>query len=168
VDAKKSVGGEKTNFEGKSKKGFLAITLVTVLSILAVIAVYSAFIASFTGEQVTVQGPSFSTSIVTYSSDNATWTQTLSVTAPGAWYSRLQVLPGYSGPVTITWQLQNETAPSTFTNVAGAYVQTNMMLNGSSEDVYASSDGTNNNNYNWGSLTTNGGAYEVYVSVSSA
>ena len=157
-----------TNFGGKSKKGLLAVTLVTVLSILAVIGVYAVLIGTFTGGQVTVGQVASST--ITYSSDNATWITPLSVSAPGdAWYSRLEVgANSYSGPVTITWQLQNETAPSTFTNVAGATVSTAIVLNGSAEDVYASTDGTNNNNFNWGSLTTTAGAYKVVVTVDSA
>jgi hypothetical protein len=168
VDAKRGVGGEKTNFEGKSKKGFLAVTLVTVLSILAVIGVYAVLIGTFTGGQVTVG--SVASSNITYSSDNATgWTSTLSVSAASdAWYSRLEVgANSYSGPVTITWQLQNETAPSTWNNV-GSAVQTSMVLSGSAQDVYASSNGASNTNFNWGSLTTTAGAYRVYVTVNSA
>jgi hypothetical protein len=157
-----------TNFGGKSKKGLLAVTLVTVLSILAVVAVYSAFIASFTGGQVTVQGPSFSTSVVTYSSDNATWDAALSVGSSDAWYARLEVAGGYTGPVYITWTLQQENADSSWSNVTGATTYTSVPLTGGAQLVYASSDGINNNNYNWGSVTTTGGAYRVYVTVNSA
>jgi hypothetical protein len=167
VDAKKGEGGEITNFEGKSKKGFLAITLVTVLSILAVIGVYAVLIGTFPGGNVTVG--QVASSSVTYSSDNATWISPLSVSAAGdAWYSRLEVgANSYSGPVTITWQLQQETNTTTWNNV-GSAVQTPMVLSGSAEDVYASSDGTNNNNFNWGSLTTTAGTYRVVVTVNSA
>jgi hypothetical protein len=141
---------------------------VTVLSILAVVAVYSAFINSFTGGQVTVQGPSFSTSIVTYSSDNATWTPTLSVDSSTAWYARLEVAGGYAGPVTIDWMLQEENPDTTWSNVTGATVSTSVPLTGAAQYVYATSTGTIGSNYNWGSVTTTGGAYRVYVNVYSA
>jgi hypothetical protein len=170
VCAKKGVGGEKTNFGGKSKKGFVAVTLVTVLSILAVIAVYAVLIGTFNGGQVVVQGPSFSTNtIVTYSSDNATWTPTLSVSASGAWYARLEVAAGYTGPVTITWQLQQENPDKTWSNVNGAtFGPTSVVFTGSAQYVYATSDGTIGSNYNWGSATTTGGAYRVSATVNSA
>jgi hypothetical protein len=168
--ARKSVGGEITNFGGKSKKGFLAVTLVTVLSILAVIAVYAVLIGTFNGGQVTVQGPSFSTTIVTYSTDNATWNTALNITTSTAWYARLEVAGGYTGPVTITWQLQQENSDSSWSNVNGASATTSTFvpLTGAAQYVYASSNGLSGNNYDWGSVATTGGTYRVSVTVNSA
>jgi hypothetical protein len=144
---------------------------VTVLSILLVIAVYAVFIGSFQGGEVTVGV--MGSSSVTYSSDNneaGSWTPTLSVSAAGiAWYSRLEVASGgFSGPVTITWTLQNETGTSTWTDVTGVTTSTSIVLTGSAQTVYATTDGTySSSNYNWGSNTTTAGTYRVSVSVDS-
>jgi hypothetical protein len=168
--ARKSVGGEKTNYGGKSKKAFLAVTLVTVLSILAVIGVYAVLIGTFNGGQVTVQGPSFSTNtVVTYSTDNATWSTALNIISED-WYARLEVAAGYTGPVTITWQLQQENAGSSWSNVNGANATTStaVPLTGAAQYVYASSNGLSGNNYDWGLLTTTGGTYRVSATVNSA
>jgi hypothetical protein len=159
-----------TNFGGKSKKGLLAVTLVTVLSILAVVAVYSAFIETFTGGQVTV-GQVASSSIITYNLNNdpsGSWTQTLNVSASGDWYARLEVAAGYTGPVTINWTLQQESADGSTWSPTGATVSTSVALTGGGQSVYASSDGTVGNNYDWGLVTTNEGGYRVVVTVDSA
>lgn len=169
---KKGIGGEITNFGGKSRKGLLAVTLVTVLSIVSVIAVYAVFIGSFTGGDVTVGG--MGSGNVMYSSVNAdpgTWTSTLSPSGAGvAWYSRLEIVAGgYSGPVTITWQLQQETGASTWTDVAGASASTSMVLTGGAENVYATSDGAYAaGNHDWGPNVAAAGTYRVFVSVGSA
>ena len=169
MGAKKNVGGEKTNYGGKSKKAFLTVTLVTVLSILAVIAVYAAvFLGSFQGGEVTIGG--MGSANITYSANNVdpgSWASTLQVAPSGAWYSRLEVAAsGYEGPVTISWTLQQEN--NTWQDVPSAAVSTSMVLNGSAQNVYASTDGTITNNINWGSFTSTNGTYRVYVSVDSS
>jgi hypothetical protein len=142
---------------------------VTVLSILAVIGVYAIIIGTFTGGNVTVQGPSFSTTIVTYSTDNLNWSPALNITS-GAWYARLEVAGGYTGPVTITWQLQQENNTSGWNDVTGAtFGPTSVALTGAAPQyVYATSDGTIGSNYDWGLLTTAGGTYRVSATVNSA
>jgi hypothetical protein len=146
------------------------VTSLTVLAIASVLVVYAVTIGSFTGGEVTVGGMASST--VTYSSDNINgpWETTL---APGSvsdlWYSRLEISAGdYSGPVTITWQLQKKTGTSTWEDVTSASTTTTMTLAGTAEDVYASSDGASTGNQDWGTYVTAAGTYRVIVSVESA
>jgi hypothetical protein len=148
------------------------VTLVTVLSIVAVISVYAVLIGTFTGGEVTVG--TVPLSYVKYSTVNAdpgTWTSTL--TPSGAlvpWYSRLEIPPGgYSGPVTITWQLENKTGASTWANVTVASQITDMVLNGLVQYVYATTDGIwAEGNHNWGANVPTNGTYRVIAYVNSA
>ncbi len=154
----------------KSRKGLLALTLVTVLAIVSVVTVYAVLIGTFQGGEVTVGGVGSST--VMYSLDNnqtGAWTTTLNASGPGAaWYSRLEINGGdYSGPVTITWQLQQKGA--TWMDVSGATATTSMTLSGTPQNVYATSDGAYGaGNHNWGSNVATSGAYRVLVTVQSA
>jgi hypothetical protein len=146
--------------------------LVAVLSIVSVIAVYAVFLGSFVGKDVTVGG--IGSGNVMYSSlnvDPGTWFETLAPSGPGVnWYSRLEVAAGgYSGPVKITWQLENKTGFSTWENVTGASATTNMVLTGLVQNVYATTDGSwATSNYNWGLNSTVAGTYRVIAYVESA
>ena len=171
-DQKRVQGGETTNYGDKSRKGFLAVTLVTVLSIVSVIGVYAVFLGSYTGGEVTVGG--MGSGNVMYSSVNAdpgTWTSTLSPSGAGiAWYSRIEIATGgYSGPVTIAWQLQQKTGASSWTDVTDANATTSMVLTGGAQNVYATSDGAYAaGNHDWGPHVAAAGTYRVFVSVGSA
>ena len=146
------------------------MTLVTVLSIVAVISVYAVLIGTFTGGDVTVGG--MGSGDLKYSSDNleaGTWASTLNTSGPGAtWYSRLDIAAsGYSGPVTITWQLEQKGAA--WTNVTGANLLTSMVLTGGAQNVYTSSDGTfATGNHDWGAHSEVAGAYRVMAYAESA
>jgi hypothetical protein len=147
------------------------VTLVAVLSIVAVVSVYAVLIGTFTGGDVTVGG--MGSGNLMYSSDNlegGTWTSTLSSSGVGvAWYSRFVIANGgYSGPVTITWHLENKTGPSTWADVTGATASTSMVLTGGAQNVYATSDGVwAAGNYNWGADSEQAGTYRVIVDVES-
>lgn len=157
------------NIENKSRKAFLAVTLLTVLSIVSVITVYAVLIGTFQGPgEVTVGGTG--TGSVMYTADNVTWAASLSRGTGAAWFSRLEIVAGgYSGPVTLTWQLQEKNGTDIWLNVTGT-TTTNVVLSSSSTQiVYATSDGApGDSNYNWGLSLTAAGTYRVRVYVESA
>lgn len=142
----------------------LTIAAITTVAVTAVL------IGSFQGGEVTIGGVAAST--ITYSIDNAlpgTWETTLTSTViSDPWYTRLEIPAGsYSGPVTITWQLQQKDGPSSWTNV-GTPQTTTIVLSGNAEEVYASNDGANSGNYDWATDATTAGTYRVDVTVESA
>jgi len=147
------------------------VTLVTVLSIVAVVSVYAVLIGSFTGGDVTVGG--MGASSLQYSTDNVvapTWNTTQTMGGPGvAWYARLEITSGYSGPVTIAWHLENKTEASTWADVAGATASTSITLNGTAQNVYSTTDGLwAASNHNWGTDCAWAGTYRVMVDVDTA
>ena len=158
--------------EGRSKKKLLALTSLTIVALLSVLTVYAVVIGNFTGGEVTVGGVGSST--VTYSLDNSeagTWSTTAApASASSQWYSRLEINAGdYSGPVTITWKLQQKIDATNWADVSGATATTNIVLSGVAENVYATSDGAySTSNHDWGADVTEAGTYRVVVSVESA
>ena len=140
----------------------LTITAITT------VAVTAALLGTFQGGEVTIGG--VATSEVTYSLDNSAYSTTLEPAgASTPWYTRLEISAGdYSGPVTITWQLEQKTGPSTWTPVSGATTTTDVTLSGAAEDVYASNDGQNTGNYDWSGDVTAAGTYRVVATVDSA
>lgn len=141
------------------------MTLVAVLSIVAVVSVYAVWIGAFQGGEVTV-GTSGSGS-VTYSLTNADpWESPLNNPTSSTWYSKLELAGGYSGPVGITWKLQKKTATSTWDNITST--PTSLVLTGSAQTVYASTDGSITLNHNWQADTTGSGTYRIIVEVNSA
>ena len=168
---RKVSGGEITNYGDNPRKKLLAVTMVAVLSIVAVVSVYAVLIGSFTGGDVTVGG--MDSSYIRYSSDNVeagTWNTTQISSGTGvAWYSRLEIPGGYSGPVTIAWHLENKTGASTWTDVTDAIASTSIVLTGDVQNVFATSDGLwAAGNHNWGSDCAWAGTYRVMVAVNSA
>jgi hypothetical protein len=156
-------------YEKRSKKLLITATALTIMTIVIIGSVYAAAILGiFQGGPVSVGGVSLGT--VSYSGDNSlpgTWTGTLQVSSSSdPWYVRIQV-SGYTGPVTINWQLQVETAPSIYTDVSGASVTTSVSLIGSSQYIYASNDGSNGSNQNWGNDCLTNGTYIVAATVES-
>lgn len=144
------------------------MTIVAMISTLAVTAV---LIGSFEGGEVTIGGVAASS--ITYNPDNnatGSWTTVLTASSVSdPWYARLEIGAGsFNGPVTITWQLQQKNGTDTWTDVSGASETTDLTLSGSAESVYASNDGTDATNRNWGSDVTEAGTYRVNVIVESA
>ena len=142
--------------------------MLTVLTISSVVVVYAVLIGTFTGGEVTIGGGA--TGTVTYSTDQSTWTPTLSpASAETSWYSKLNVNGGqYSGTaVTISWQLQRKTGDTTWSDVGDA-IPTNMMLAAGSQDVYATPTGVSTNNHDWGLDVTEEGTYRIVATVNSA
>jgi len=145
----------------------MTLTLLTAVSIALVVVAYAAVsIGTFTGGSVTVLGTA--TGTVTYSTTNdadGTWITALEPGA-GAWYSRLEIGAGtYTGPVTVTWQLQKNTG--SWVDVAGATQSTSITLTGLAQNVYASTNGANATNRNWATDTTGAGTYRVLATVAS-
>jgi hypothetical protein len=169
---RKSTRSEKMNKEKKSRKLLLIATVLTIAALVSVMFAYAAYLlGTFNGGEVTIGGIN-SSSTVTYSTTNsasATWTATLNQTVGSDWYARLEVTGGYTGNVTITWQLQQNTG-SGWANVSGTgttVTTNNVVLTGSAQDVYASGNGGITSNKDWGTLTTSGGAYRVTATVDS-
>lgn len=135
---------------------------------IATVAVTAAWLGTFQGGEVTIGGVASST--VTYSLDNSAYSTTLQPAgASTPWYTRLEISTGdYSGPVTITWQLEQKEGLSTWTPVSGANTTTDVTLAGTQENVYASSDGLSTGNYDWSGNVTAAGTYRVVATVDSA
>jgi hypothetical protein len=144
------------------------LTTLTIIAIASVVVTYAVLIGTFTGGDVTIGGAA--TGTVTYSTNNATWTDTLSpagVDTP--WYSKLNINGGqYSGSaVNITWTLQRKTGDTTWSNV-GANTTTLMALVAGAQDVYVTPTGVISDNRDWGLDVTEQGTYRVVATVNSA
>jgi hypothetical protein len=145
-----------------SWKAFLAAALLMVFLLSSVVVVYA---------EVIVGSPTLAPSTVTYSLDNAKagiWTTTLTPSGPSdPWYSRLEINgAGYNGPVTVTWKLQQKTGFSSWTDVSETAISMSIVLSGSVQNVYATSDGAYSSvNYDWGRDVTASGTYRVVVTI---
>ena len=141
--------------------------MLTVVA-MSTVAVTAVLLGTFTGDEVTIGG--VASSAVTYSLDNSTFSTTLEPAgASTPWYTRLEISAGdYSGPVTITWQLEQKEDLTTWTPVSGASETTDVVLAGTAEDIYASSDGLSTTNYDWSADVTEAGTYRVVATVDSA
>ena len=146
----------------QSKKAYLVAALLTVVALSSIVVAYA---------EVTVGSAAPLQGTVRYSLDNAevgTWNTTLTPNGPSdAWYSRLEINgAGYNGLVTITWKLQQKTGFSGWSDVPGAAISTSMVLSGSGQNVYATSDGSySSSNYDWGLAITASGTYRVVVTI---
>ena len=147
-----------------SKKAFLAIALLAAVLSCSVAVVYA---------QVTVGTAAPLTGAVTYSLTNAedgTWTTTAAPSCPTApWYSKLEInSAGYTGPVTVTWKLQQKTGVSNWTDISGAAMSTSITLTGNDQSIYATTNGVyGQSNYNWGQNVTTSGTYRVVATVTA-
>jgi len=142
--------------------------MLTILSAASVVTVYALLIGTFTGGNVTIGGSAIGT--VTYSTDQITWTESISpANASTSWYSKLNVDGGqYSGTaVTISWQLQRKIDDTTWSNVGSATL-TSITLGAGAQDVYATPTGVSTSNRDWGLDVTEQGTYRVVTSVNSA
>jgi len=158
------------NYGNRSRKSLIMLTMLTILSAASVVAVYAALIGTFAGGNVTIGGDT--TGAVTYSSsvgEAGPWTTSLApADASASWYSKLNVNGGqYSGTaVTISWQLQQKTSETTWTDV-GSPTTTSMTLGAGSQDVYATPTGASTNNRDWGLDVTEQGTYRVVTTCST-
>ena len=96
---------KKMTNEKRSRKILIIATALMIVALGAVIAVYAtSILGTFTGGTVTVEQI---TGTVSYSSTNsAPWTSTLQPYIGSSWYSQLEISGGYTGSVTVTFQLQ--------------------------------------------------------------
>lgn len=144
----------------RSQKGFVAVTIITLLAISLVIVAYATLLSTFTGDEVVVGTVAGS---VWYSTDNTAagpWTATLEVDNDSvSWYSMVNFTSGYTGQVSITWQLEKMTV--TWGNVTGASQATTVELTGSGQEVYASATGILTGNRDWSGDLTGNGQYRV-------
>jgi len=144
-------------------KAFQKLTLLTILAFLGVTGVYGVTTLYFYGSDVQVVSVSLE---VQYSIDGNEWTDTLEPIALGSsWYARVNVTKsGYAGEVTITWTLQKKSGES-YVDVANGVI-TNVELTGEAgQIIYATSTGSEVNNYDWGQLITEEGTYRIKVGV---
>ena len=151
----------------RSKKLLFISTALTILALSSVLTVYAAvFLGTINGDAVTVHG--VASGIIKYNTvDDGTGTWQTNLEPSGAWYTQLALDGGYSGPVSIIWQLQSY-ATGTWVNVGGATVTTTITLTGEAQLVYAKADGTLLGSRNWALDATSGGTYRVIATINSA
>jgi hypothetical protein len=143
-----------------SRKAFIATALLIVFILSSIAVVYA---------ETTASCATLPQGTITYSLNNAeagTWSTTLTLSGPSDnWYSRLEI-NGHNGPVTVTWMLQQKTGVSSWTDVSGAAISTSILLSGSAQNVYATSNGAyGSGNCNWGQDVTASGTYRVVATV---
>lgn len=152
----------------KSRKLLLFSTALMIISLASVLTVYaSVVLGTFSGNAFTVNNVTAGT--VTYSTDGSTgWTATpTDFNVGGSLYARFELTStSYSGPATITWQLQENNGG--WTNVTSSQQTTTVALTGSAQTIYASDLGLTTGDYNWGNDITTGGSYRVTATISTA
>jgi hypothetical protein len=146
----------------KSRKGFMTLTLLTIASIALVVVAYAVVtIGTFQGGNVTVTR--LTGAGVSYSPNESTWTSTLDA-GMNAWYSKVSI-DTYTGPVTVTWQLQQNTG--TWVGVGDPTTTTITLTGGANQLVYATANGQASGNRDWSQDATTTGTYRVLVTVAS-
>jgi hypothetical protein len=163
------------NVNRKSQRAFVTITLMTVFSVSIVLIVYAALLGTISGPgEVTVGGVGGD---IYYSIDNVipgTWTTSIGgsgqpINVGAAWYARWVTSAGYTGPITIIWQLQQKQPDTSWADIVGKTASTTSKLNGTlGEFVYATATGgAGSTNHNWGSDITTQGTYRITATVST-
>jgi len=152
----------------KPQRAFLAVTMMTMLAVAAIFIVYAVTLSTITGGTVTVNSVQGTIYYSETNSTSATWTDTLgsggTLGVGQPWYARLNITSsGYSEAVTIAWTLYF----SNGTAVSGATQSTSKTLSGSTEAVYASSNGNILTNKDWGAYTTSAGDYYLKAVISA-
>lgn len=155
----------------RSKKFLFVSTAITIIALASVLTVSAAvLLGTINGGSVTVHGDA--TGTITYSTTfdgngDTDWDTTLVAVTGGSWFTKLEVDAGYSGPVTITWQLESYATGSWVSE--GTPIVTSFTLDGDGNDVYATANGAVTNNHDWSTTATSGQAtYRVVVTISSA
>jgi hypothetical protein len=150
----------------KSRKLLFVATALTIISLASLLTVYAAVLGTFNGNAFTVNNVTSGT--VTYSADGSTsWGASPAPFNVGDHlYARFELTAtSYSGPATITWQLQKDN--SGWANV-GSPVTTTVSLTGSAQTIYASANGLTANNHDWGDDISTGGSYRVTATIATA
>ena len=158
----------------RSQREFVVVTLIALLATASIIVLYGAMLGTFEGGKVTVVALN---GTLKYNKTNSTtasdWNTTLGNVAIGdPWYALFNTSStGYQGDVNITWTLQNETSTDVWVDVTPGVNQTtnNYYLDGTAGQViYASTDGDQGTNRNWGASTTSAGTYRIKMTVITA
>lgn len=154
------------NNKKKSRKLLFVATVLTIAALATVLLVYAVTIYTFTGGNVTVTGVASGTIEYATTNTSPAWATTLSPT--GAWYAELVLgsTSAYKGAVTITWQLQIDNSGS-WVPVGSPVVTSGIPLTGGSQTIYAATNGTLTNAYDWSAIAT-GGTYQITAVVASA
>lgn len=141
-------------------KTLTVLTIVTATIMTIVYALQQTFYSPTVTYQMAVIGK-----VQVWNGSNWQEEPLINWTKGNPWYVRFVTTDkGYVGNVTITWQLQRQTAENEWINVEGAVVTTNVYLSGTSNQyIYASPDGSYTNNKNWDGYVTVSGAYRVQV-----
>ena len=143
----------------KSQRTFMTVTAITVIAIATVFIVYAAILGTYPGGNVSIQQM---TATMYYQGDgSSTWATTLSIGNGTAWYARLNLTTSIpSQTVNVTWTLEWNNL-GTWETVSGPTPsETQITLTGTPTAIYATADGTDSGNYNWGQHTTS--QNEVY------
>jgi len=151
------------NATRKSQRTFLTVTCITVVAVTTVFLVYAAVLLTLTGTTVTVNEGGGSVQYNLSNTSNATWVGPLSPMVNGTyWYARINITNAAAQAVTIDWTLQNYT--TSWVDVSTP-VTTTIALTTGDNTIYATTNGLFTGNYNWGTLTTDGGSYRVKATV---
>ena len=156
------------NTQKRSKKFLFITSAITAIALASVLTVSAAvLLGTINGGDVTVGGVADGTIYYSATADGSGggWSETLLVPS-GSWFTKLTVDAGYSGPVTITWQLQSDATGSP-QNV-GSPTVTTMSLSGLGDDVYATATGAVTGNRDWSAIATSQATYRVIVTINSA
>jgi hypothetical protein len=137
----------------KSQRTFMTVTLITVMAIATVFIVYAAILGTYPGGNVSIQ--TMQGTIYYQGEGSATWATDLSVGNGTAWYARLNVTTSIpSQTVNVTWTLEWDNS-GTWEAVGGTSAPvTQITLTGVATAIYATADGTESGNHNWGQYTT--------------
>ena len=152
----------------RSRKLLLITTALTIAALASVLVVYAAVqLFQVTGGNVTVVGGTSGTiEYATTHTGSPSWGTTLSPT--GSWYAELVLgsSSAYHGAVTVSWQLQTD-ASGSWADVGSPVVTTGVSLTGGAQTIYAATDGTLTNAYDWSAIAT-GGTYQIIATVDSS
>jgi hypothetical protein len=161
-----NIGEQKMNYAKKSRKLFFVATALTIIALASVLTAAAVFLATIEGGIVTVVGVTTGTINYTTTADGSgSWTTTLEP-AGASWYTKLAINGGYTGPVTITWQLQSF-ATGSWANV-GSPVTTTITLTGAAQTVYATANGGISSNHDWRTEASSAGQYKLIATINSA
>jgi hypothetical protein len=95
------------------------------------------------------------------SANQTTWQTTdLNVKLGEPWYARFVADAGATGEVTLLWQLVEGELES---QIDGANVTTAFTLSGGGDIIYATPDGENAGNTDWGAHCVQSGDYKVAI-----
>jgi len=158
-------------FEKKSRKLLLISTSITIIALALTIAAFASVLGAnapsletYTGGNISVGGVTSGTIEYNPNADGAgTWSPALQPS--GSWYARIAIGNGYSVPITIKWQLQRETAPSTWTNINGVNITTTLTPSGSAQVVYATANGDIAGNRDWSQYANSEGVFHVIATI---